>query len=873
MPRFSSNLEKTLLQAVEMARDMLHEYVTVEHLLLALTNDKDARDVMQACLVDIDTLQSEVREYLNSDIMGLSIRKPSDGAGAPEPNLKDWMPKHTPSFQRVILRAVIQVQSVEKEEVTGEHVLVSIFSEPDNFAVYFLQEQEMTKLDAMNYISHGIRKERDKKSDARVVKVDLSNKENIFFSSSQGLGLQQFSATSKREDGFQNLSKEKDNGCISVNSTMPPSGGNALSDKRKFIETYCVNLNEKAKQGKIDPLIGRANEIDRIVHILCRRNKNNPILVGEPGVGKTAIIEGLALLIHTKKVPQPLRKSTIFSLDIGALLAGTRYRGDFEERFKNLLKALVDTDGAILFIDEIHTIIGAGAANGSSMDASNLLKPLLGASRLRVIGSTTHKEYQQYFEKDSAFLRRLQKLVVEEPSESEALEILKNGPVPSLECFHKVQFLPKTIEEAIKLAIKYLHGRFLPDKAIDILDEAAAAQKLKVGDKKDPPKKESEKEEETSKDTLATTPPVAEPKKAATSPVTIEDIQTVVSKMAQIKPQHITDGEEKVLKEIDTRLKEAIYGQDTAIDALSDVIRLSRAGLKTPGKPIACYLFSGPTGVGKTEIAIQLSSILNIPLTRFDMSEYMEKHTASRLIGSPPGYVGFEQGGLLTDTVSKTPYCVLLLDEIEKAHVDIFGLLLQVMDYGKLTDHNGKKVDFQNVILIMTTNAGADGFNRSAIGFEERTCEGSDNEEIKRFFRPEFLNRLDGIINFSPLKSDVMVRIVDKFIKQLQNQLTEKNITLTVNAKAQDWLLRKGFDDKLGARPLERAIQDNIKKPMSREMLYGSLTKGGQVTIDVASDDTLSLNFTQKDPSIPACSSPPALEKTAPDLVNASETP
>ncbi len=749
----SRNLEQSLHRALAYANERRHEYATLEHLLLALTEDQDAVAVLRACGVNLDKLRSELGEYLDNELSNLITNRPEDA-------------KPTAGFQRVLQRAAIHVQSSGREEVTGANVLVALFSERESHAVYYLQEQEMTRFDAVNYISHGIAKAPGRNEAKRVSGAD------------------------------DDAAAEK----------VVKKGTEAL-------EAYCVNLNKKAAGGKIDPLIGRDQEVERTIQILCRRSKNNPLYVGDPGVGKTAIAEGLARRIVHGEVPDVLENATIFSLDMGSLLAGTRYRGDFEERLKAVLSELEAMEGSILFIDEIHTVIGAGATSGGAMDASNLLKPALASGSLRCIGSTTYKEYRNYFEKDRALVRRFQKIDVAEPSIEDAVKILR-GLKPYYEKYHRVRYTNEAIRSAVELSARYIGDRKLPDKAIDIIDEVGAAQML-----------------------------VPESRRKKT--IQVKDVEAVVAKIARIPPKSVSRDDREVLLNLQRDLRTMVFGQDKAIEALSSAIKLARAGLRDPEKPIGNYLFSGPTGVGKTEAARQLSMTLGIELIRFDMSEYMERHTVSRLIGAPPGYVGFDQGGLLTDAIDQHPHAVLLLDEIEKAHPDLFNILLQVMDHGKLTDHNGKTVDFRNVILIMTTNAGASDMAKPAIGFERAARIGEDTEAINRMFTPEFRNRLDSIIPFSALSPEVIGQVVDKFVIQLEAQLTDRGVSIELTDAAREWLGKKGYDPLYGARPLARVIQENIKKPLAEELLFGKLAKGGNVKVAVADDK---LTFIYPDP-------------------------
>ncbi|MBL8571624.1 MAG: ATP-dependent Clp protease ATP-binding subunit ClpA [Phreatobacter sp.] len=749
MPSFSRSLEQSLHRALALANERRHEYATLEHLLLALVDDQDAAAVMKACSVDLEKLKKSLVGYIDSELENLV----TDGSDDSKP---------TAGFQRVIQRAVIHVQSSGREEVTGANVLVAIFAERESHAAYFLQEQDMTRYDAVNYISHGIAK-RAGLSEARSPKGSDEPEE----------------AKEKAPDG----EKKK---------------GDAL-------DTYCVNLNKKAREGRIDPLIGRDGEISRTIQVLCRRQKNNPLLVGDPGVGKTAIAEGLAKRIVENDVPDVLKDATVFSLDMGTLLAGTRYRGDFEERLKQVIKEVEAHPKAIMFIDEIHTVIGAGATSGGAMDASNLLKPALAQGTLRCIGSTTYKEYRQYFEKDRALVRRFQKIDVNEPTVEDSIEILK-GLKSAFETYHKLRYTNEAIKAAVELSARYIHDRKLPDKAIDVIDESGAAQML-----------------------------VPEGKRKKT--IGIKEIEATIATMARIPPKTVSKDDAEVLRNIETTLKRVVYGQDKAIEALSASIKLARAGLREPEKPIGNYLFSGPTGVGKTEVAKQLANTLGVQLLRFDMSEYMERHTVSRLIGAPPGYVGFDQGGLLTDGVDQNPYCVLLLDEIEKAHPDLFNILLQIMDHGKLTDHNGKQVDFRNVILIMTTNAGASDLAKPAIGFTRNKRTGDDSEAINRLFAPEFRNRLDAVIAFGHLSTEVIGNVVEKFVLQLEAQLADRQVTIELSPDAKDWLIERGYDEQMGARPMARVIQEYVKKPLAEDLLFGRLKNGGHVRVIVEKDE------------------------------------
>ncbi|EGP57213.1 ATP-dependent Clp protease ATP-binding subunit ClpA [Agrobacterium tumefaciens] len=756
MPTFSPSLEKALHQALTFANERHHEYATLEHLLLALIDDADAAAVMGACNVDLDALRKTVSDYVDNELTNLVTGYDEDS-------------KPTSGFQRVIQRAVIHVQSSGREEVTGANVLVAIFAERESHAAYFLQEQEMTRYDAVNYISHGIGK-RPGTSQTR---------------------------TPRGADEPESESK--------ASRSNPEEEGSSAKKQQDALKAYCVNLNDKARNGKIDPLIGRHEEVNRTIQILCRRSKNNPLYVGDPGVGKTAIAEGLAKRIVEGKVPEALANDTIFSLDMGTLLAGTRYRGDFEERLKQVVKELEEFPGAVLFIDEIHTVIGAGATSGGAMDASNLLKPALSSGAIRCIGSTTYKEYRQFFEKDRALVRRFQKIDVNEPSIDDAIAIMK-GLKPYFEDYHHLRYSNEAIKAAVELSARYISDRKLPDKAIDVIDETGAAQMLL---------------------------PASKRRKL----ITEREIEATIATMARIPPKTVSKDDEMVLANLEKELRSVVYGQDIAIEALATAIKLARAGLREPNKPIGSYVFSGPTGVGKTEVAKQLAASLGVEMLRFDMSEYMERHTVSRLLGAPPGYVGFDQGGLLTDGVDQHPHSVVLLDEIEKAHPDIYNILLQVMDHGSLTDHNGKKIDFRNVILIMTTNAGASEMAKSAIGFGSSRRTGEDEEAINRLFTPEFRNRLDAIIPFSPLPTAVIHKVVQKFVMQLETQLSERNVTFDLHEDAISWLAEKGYDEKMGARPLSRVIQENIKKPLANEILFGKLKKGGVVSVTVGKKD------------------------------------
>ncbi|MCC6598079.1 MAG: ATP-dependent Clp protease ATP-binding subunit ClpA [Alphaproteobacteria bacterium] len=752
----SRNLEQTLHKALAVANEYNHEYATLEHLLYALTEDQDAMAVLRSCGISLSDLRDHLANYISTELTGLINREAEES-------------KPTTAFQRVLQRAAIHVQSSGREEVTGANVLVAMFSERESYAVYFLQEQDMTRFDAVNYISHGI------------AKVPSSQIE-----------------IAKAPRGAQQGSDKE-----------TKTGAEALS-------AYCINLNEKAQKGKIDPLIGRSKEVDRTIQILCRRSKNNPLYVGDPGVGKTAIAEGLAKKIVDGEVPEVLREAVIYSLDMGTLLAGTRYRGDFEERLKTVLSELENIEHSVLFIDEIHTIIGAGATSGGAMDASNLLKPALSSGTLRCIGSTTYKEYRNHFEKDRALVRRFQKIDVNEPSIEDAVKILM-GLKPYYEKHHNITYTDEAIRSAVELSAKYIGDRKLPDKAIDIIDEVGAAQMLV-------------------------------PKDQRKKTITAEDIEGVIAMIARIPAATMTKDDRAALQNLERDLKTMVYDQDTAIDVLTDSIKMARAGLRDPEKPIGSYLFSGPTGVGKTEAARQLARTMGIELIRFDMSEYMERHSVSRLIGTPPGYVGFEQGGLMTDKIDQHPHCVLLLDEIEKAHPDLFNILLQVMDYGKLTDNNGKTIDFRNVVLIMTTNAGASDLAKTPVGFGREIGDNAgsgyaDNEAINRLFTPEFRNRLDAIVPFRNLSRETVEKVVDKFVIQLEAQLADKNVIIELSKEARAYLAERGYDPAMGARPLARVIQEKIKRPLAEEILFGQLEKGGLVIIGF---DGENLTFTYK---------------------------
>ena len=745
----AQELEVSLHMAFVEARQKRHEFITVEHLLLALLDNPSAAEVLRACAANVDELRRELTTFINEHTPRVE--------GADE---IDTQP--TLGFQRVIQRAILHVQSSGKKEVTGANVLVAIFGEKESHAVYFLNQRGVTRLDVVNYIAHGITKTPQKKEE-------------------------------KAE------SKEESDG-----------GG----ESQGALDNYTICLNQLAKNGKLDPLIGRANELERVVQVLCRRRKNNPLLVGEAGVGKTAIAEGLARRINEGEVPEILLDHQVYALDMGALLAGTKYRGDFEQRLKAVLKQLADNPKSILFIDEIHTIIGAGAASGGTLDASNLLKPALSQGTLKCIGATTYTEYRQIFEKDHALSRRFQKIDVPEPSVAETIEILK-GLKSRFEQHHGVKYSPAAITSAAELAARYINDRHLPDKAIDVIDEAGAAQKIL-------------------------------PKSRQKKVIGKGDVEEIVAKIARIPARNVSSDDRNSLRTLDRDLKNVVFGQDAAIDALAAAIRMARSGLGNPAKPIGNFLFSGPTGVGKTEVAKQLAYCLGVELIRFDMSEYMERHAVSRLIGAPPGYVGFDQGGQLTEAVTKHPYSVLLLDEIEKAHPDIFNVLLQVMDHGTLTDNNGRKADFRNVTIIMTTNAGAAELAKGTIGFTTANEAGDEMVEIKRLFTPEFRNRLDAIISFGSLDQGVILRVVDKFLLELEQQLHEKKVEPTFTPALKAHLAKKGFDPKMGARPMARLIQDLIRKSLADELLFGRLANGGRVTIDLDDNDKVRLVFDEE---------------------------
>jgi ATP-dependent Clp protease ATP-binding subunit ClpA len=744
----AQELEVSLHMAFMEARQKRHEFITVEHLLLALLDNPSASEVLRACAADIDELRKLLTEFVTEHTPILSG--------------EDVDTQPTLGFQRVIQRAILHVQSSGRKEVTGANVLVAIFGEKDSHAVYFLHQKGVTRLDVVNYISHGITK---------VPQAAASKTEH---------------ETETEQEG---------------------SPGGAL-------ENYTLNLNSLALSGKIDPLIGREREIERVIQTLCRRRKNNPLLVGEAGVGKTAIAEGLARRIVEANVPEILKRCHVYALDMGALLAGTKYRGDFEQRLKAVLKQLVDNPSAILFIDEIHTLIGAGAASGGTLDASNLLKPALQSGNLKCIGATTYQEYRGVFEKDHALSRRFQKIDVIEPSVPETILILK-GLKSRFEAHHGVKYLPSALSAAAELSARFINDRHLPDKAIDVIDEAGAAQKIL---------------------------PKAKQKRI----IGKHEIEDIIAKIARIPPQTVSSDDRDALKNLDRDLKAVVFGQDKAIDALSGAIKMARSGLGNPQKPIGCFLFSGPTGVGKTEVARQLAYTMGVELIRFDMSEYMERHAVSRLIGAPPGYVGFDQGGLLTEAITKHPYSVLLMDEIEKAHPDVYNILLQVMDHGTLTDNNGRKADFRNVVIVMTTNAGAAELSKSSMGFTTSTQIGDEMAEIRRMFTPEFRNRLDAIISFNALDREIILRVVDKFLMQLEQQLDEKKVEATFTQALREYLAKKGFDPLMGARPMARLIQDSIRSALADELLFGRLSHGGKVTVDIDEAEKMRLTFAEE---------------------------
>ena len=752
----AQELEVSLHMAFVEARQQRHEFITVEHLLLALLDNPSASEVLKACSANIDDLRKSLTQFIADNTPQVA-------------GTEDVDTQPTLGFQRVIQRAIMHVQSTGsgKKEVTGANVLVAIFGEKDSHAVYYLHQQGVTRLDVVNFIAHGIRK------------------------------------SDPPETGKTDAGGSPEEGA--------PAAAGERTEKASPLEQFTVNLNQQAKEGKIDPLIGREYEVERTIQILCRRRKNNPLLVGEAGVGKTAIAEGLAWRITEGTVPEVLAEAQVFSLDMGALLAGTKYRGDFEQRLKGVLKALKDKPHAVLFIDEIHTLIGAGAASGGTMDASNLLKPALSSGQMKCIGATTFTEYRGIFEKDAALSRRFQKVDVVEPTIAETIDILK-GLKSRFEEHHNVRYAPAALQAAAELSAKYINDRQLPDKAIDVIDEAGAAQRILAASKR--------------KKTIGK-----------------GDIEDIVAKIARIPPANVSNDDKGKLKTLERDLKSVVYGQDNALEALASSVKMARAGLGKTDKPIGSFLFSGPTGVGKTEAAKQLAYIMGIDLIRFDMSEYMERHAVSRLIGAPPGYVGFDQGGLLTEAVTKKPHCVLLLDEIEKAHPDVFNVLLQVMDHGTLTDNNGRKADFRNVIVIMTTNAGAETMSKSTIGFTTSRQTGDEMGDIKRLFTPEFRNRLDAIVSFKALDEQIILRVVDKFLLQLETQLGEKKVEVTFTDAIRKFLAKKGFDPLMGARPMQRLIQDMIRKALADELLFGRLIDGGRLTVDLDDKDEIALEI------------------------------
>jgi len=758
----AQELEVSLHMAFVDARQQKHEFITVEHLLLALLDNPSAAEVLRNCSCDIEEIRKNLQNFIRDNTPVVTGQDEVDT----QPTL---------GFQRVIQRAIMHVQSTSngKKEVTGANVLVAIFGEKDSHAVYYLHQQGITRLDVVNFISHGITKTPQ--------------------------------APQPKQENTQNENQEQE-------AEASQAGG----EKQSPLDQYTQNLNALAREGKIDPLIGREGEVERVIQILCRRRKNNPLLVGEAGVGKTAIAEGLAWRIVQGEVPEILESAQVHSLDMGALLAGTKYRGDFEQRLKAVLKQLKSNPDSILFIDEIHTLIGAGSASGGTLDASNLLKPALSSGQLKCIGATTFTEYRGIFEKDHALSRRFQKVDVNEPSVEQTIEILR-GLKSRFEDHHGVKYSAAAISAAAELSAKFINDRHLPDKAIDVIDEAGAAQRIL-------------------------------PKSKQRKTITKADVEDIVAKIARIPPQSVNTDDRNKLSTLDRDLKSVVFGQDPAIEALAAAIKMSRSGLGKPDKPIGSFLFSGPTGVGKTEVAKQLAFILGIEMLRFDMSEYMERHAVSRLIGAPPGYVGFDQGGLLTEAITKKPHCVLLLDEIEKAHPDVFNILLQVMDNGTLTDNNGRKADFRNVIIIMTTNAGAEALTKRNIGFTEAKVQGDEMEDIKRMFTPEFRNRLDSIISFRPLDEEIILRVVDKFLMELEEQLHQKKVDAIFTDELRKHLGKKGFDPLMGARPMQRLIQDTIRKALADELLFGKLTSGGKVTVDLI-DEQVQLNFGETDAS------------------------
>lgn len=760
----AQELEVSLHMAFMDARQKRHEFISVEHLLLAMLDNPSAADVLRACGANLEQMRQQLTQFIEEH----TPKVEGDDEVETQPTL---------GFQRVIQRAILHVQSSGKKEVTGANILVAIFGEKDSHAVYFLHQQNISRLDVVNFIAHGVSKQKSPPP-----------------------------AESRSHD----------------DNEQEQEGSNGNSP----LDAYTQNLNQQALAGKVDPLIGRDHEVERVIQVLCRRRKNNPLLVGEAGVGKTAIAEGLARRIVRNEVPDVLREAVVYSLDMGALLAGTKYRGDFEQRLKQVIKQLTEDENAILFIDEIHTLIGAGAASGGTLDASNLLKPALSSGLLRCIGATTYNEYRGIFEKDNALSRRFQKIDVIEPTVEQTIQILK-GLKSRFEAHHGVKYTASALSSAAELSARYINDRHLPDKAIDVIDEAGAAQKIL-------------------------------PKSRQKKVISKHEIEEIISKIARIPAKTISSDDRNTLKTLERDLKSVVFGQDKAIEALSSAIKMSRSGLGNPSKPIGAFLFSGPTGVGKTEVAKQLAYILGVELLRFDMSEYMERHAVSRLIGAPPGYVGFEQGGLLTEQITKHPYSVLLLDEIEKAHPDIFNILLQVMDHGTLTDNNGRKADFRNVIVIMTTNAGAESLSKATIGFTNSRAAGDEMADIKRLFTPEFRNRLDAIISFKMLDEEIILRVVDKFLMQLEQQLAEKKVDIHFSDKLKRYLAQKGFDPQMGARPMARLIQDSLRKALADELLFGRLAGGGEVTADLDDNERVILRF----PEAPQ-SAAPSVEEAA----------
>lgn len=757
MPRLDGSLEQTLKRARDIAHQHRHEFITLEHLLLSLLDDQDAQATLRACNADIAMLRDQLETYINAALVGLINNEVREPVG-------------TAALGRVMQRAVANVESAGREAVTGGNVLAALYAERDTFAVFFLRQQGIERLDVVNYLAHGI-----SKIPGAPQQLSLP----------RGVGA---------EDGEE---------------------GETIQTGEAALNIYCANLNQRAALGKIDPMIGRDAELERTLQVLCRRGKNNPLLVGDPGVGKTAIAEGLALRIVEGSVPEIIKGAVVYALDMGQLIAGARFRGDFEERLKAVIAAIEQQPKAILFIDEIHTLVGAGATSGGALDAANILKPALARGSLRCIGATTYKEYRQHFEKDRALVRRFQKIDVPEPTRDDAVKILQ-GLRKNYEAYHNIKFSPAAIRAAVDLSVKYIGDRKLPDKAIDVIDEVGAAQMLLPEGKR---KKQ----------------------------ISVKEVEEVVAKMARLPARTVNQNDKEHLQTLARDLRNSIYGQDSAIDALVASIKMSRAGLRNPEKPIGSYLFAGPTGVGKTEVARQLAKLMGIPLHRFDMSEYMERHAVSRLIGAPPGYVGFDQGGLLTDAVDQSPHCVLLLDEIEKAHPDVYNILLQVMDHGKLTDHNGKNVNFRSVILVMTTNAGAADLARAPIGFERGVRTGDDTDAINKAFTPEFRNRLDATIAFNPLSLPIVEQVVDKFIAQLEAQLQERGVVIELTDAARKWLAEKGYDASMGARPLDRLIHEEIKKPLADEILFGKLEKGGTAFVTIA-DDKIALRYEANKP-------------------------